>query len=203
MAVKNHSLDSKIIRSARKEFLEHGYSKASLHKIASNAGTTTGALYTRYKSKDELFLSLVEDAISDIKKSYEPFSKMYQEVKDKRDVDLFFQVIRKEREFYLDFIFKYYEQCVLMFCRSEGSSIENMAKRMLDNKARLTVEFLKFISNKDENFDGIEFIMKLRYDYFKRLIDSGCDKEKAISCMKTAEIFLEAGWRDLFKRILD
>ena len=202
MAVKNHSLDSKIVRSARKEFLEHGYSKASLHKIASNAGITTGALYTRYKNKDALFSSLIEGALEEIKKNFEPFSQMYKKVERTKDPDLFLEVIRKERNVYLDFLFNYYIECVLMFCKSEGSSIDIMTREMMQYKSLNTVEFLKSISKKDVNFDGIEIIMQVQYDYFKRIIESGCDREKAVSCMRTAEIFFEAGWRDLFKRIL-
>ena len=59
MAVKDHSLDDKIIRAAEAEFLEHGFVAASMHKIAERAGVTTGALYTRYKNKDALFGSPV------------------------------------------------------------------------------------------------------------------------------------------------
>lgn len=55
MAVKDHSLDDKIIHAAEDEFLEHGFVAASMHKIADRAGVTTGALYTRYKNKDALF----------------------------------------------------------------------------------------------------------------------------------------------------
>ena len=43
MAVKDHSLDDKIIRAAEAEFLEHGFVAASMHKIAERAGVTTGA----------------------------------------------------------------------------------------------------------------------------------------------------------------
>ena len=202
MAVKDHSLDSKIVESAKKEFLELGYSKASLHKIAKNAGTTTGALYTRYKNKDALFMSLIEGAINEVKQYFEPFSNMYSEVARTKDPDLFLEVIRRERNIYLEFLFNYYDECVLMFLKSEGSSINETTKQMMSYKAKSTVEFLKSISKSDADFDGIEFIMQVQYDYFKRLIESGCDRDKAVSCMRTAEVFFEAGWRDLFQRIL-
>ena len=34
MVVRDHSLDDKLIYAAKKEFIELGYQKASLHKIA-------------------------------------------------------------------------------------------------------------------------------------------------------------------------
>ena len=55
MALRDHTLDDKIITAARQEFSAKGYSSASLRKIAEKAGVTVGAIQTRYKSKDELF----------------------------------------------------------------------------------------------------------------------------------------------------
>ena len=53
----------KILESAKKEFLEKGFSAASLRTIASNAGLTTGAMYRHFKDKDALFCALVDDAV--------------------------------------------------------------------------------------------------------------------------------------------
>lgn len=61
MANRDHSLDDGIIQAAYSEFLAYGFQKASLHKIAEKAGVTTGAIYTRYKNKDVLFASLLQD----------------------------------------------------------------------------------------------------------------------------------------------
>ena len=61
MANKDHSLEDGIVQAAYSEFLTYGFQKASLHKIADKAGVTTGAIYTRYKNKDALFASLLQD----------------------------------------------------------------------------------------------------------------------------------------------
>lgn len=50
----------KLIASAKSEFMEKGYAKASLRKICANAGVTTGALYFFFKDKEDLFRSIVE-----------------------------------------------------------------------------------------------------------------------------------------------
>ncbi len=60
MASRDHSLDDGIIQAAYSEFLAYGFQKASLHKIAEKAGVTTGAIYTRCKNKDALFVSLLQ-----------------------------------------------------------------------------------------------------------------------------------------------
>ena len=49
----------RIQQAARVEFLEKGFQGASLRNIVKAAGVTTGAFYGYYKSKEELFESLV------------------------------------------------------------------------------------------------------------------------------------------------
>ena len=56
----DHETEAKLLASAKSEFLEKGYAKASLRKICANAGMTTGALYFFFKDKEDLFRSIVE-----------------------------------------------------------------------------------------------------------------------------------------------
>ena len=55
MAVADRSIDPRILESARSEFLANGFETASLKSICEGAGVTTGALYKRYKGKEDLF----------------------------------------------------------------------------------------------------------------------------------------------------
>lgn len=67
MSKPDVSIDPRIIDSAKKEFLMCGYEKASLKAICKNAQITTGALYKRYKGKEELFCAVVADTVADMK----------------------------------------------------------------------------------------------------------------------------------------
>ena len=53
----------KLSDSAKKEFMEKGFMKASLRNICKNAGVTTGALYFFFKDKDALFVSLIQEPL--------------------------------------------------------------------------------------------------------------------------------------------
>lgn len=129
MALKDHSLDDKIIKAAFDEFMEFGFQKASIRKIADRAGVTPGAVYTRYNSKDALFCSLVGNFISAVKTQSEPIGKMYYDLLESKNVDALLDAIRKEEKIYLDILFQHYDECILFFCRSEGSSIYAMIQK--------------------------------------------------------------------------
>lgn len=66
MAKPDHSLDPLILTSARQEFLEKGFERASLKEICARAEATTGALYKRYSGKEELFAAVVEETVADL-----------------------------------------------------------------------------------------------------------------------------------------
>ena len=64
MSIRDTSIDLRLIESARKEFMEKGFIKAELKTICNNANITTGAVYKRYKGKQELFGAVVEKAVA-------------------------------------------------------------------------------------------------------------------------------------------
>lgn len=66
MAKADRSIDPRILASAKKEFLELGFEKASLKSICEQAQVTTGALYKRYKGKEDLFCAVVADTVADL-----------------------------------------------------------------------------------------------------------------------------------------
>ena len=57
-----------LIEAAKKEFLEKGYNKASLRNICAKAGMTTGALYFFFNNKENLYSSIVNPPIEELKK---------------------------------------------------------------------------------------------------------------------------------------
>lgn len=66
MATPDKSIDPRLFESAKKEFLEKGFEMASLSKICKNAGVTTGALYNRYKGKEDLFASIAAETVNEM-----------------------------------------------------------------------------------------------------------------------------------------
>lgn len=84
MSVRDTSIDPRLLKSARNEFMEHGFMKADLKTICDNAGVTTGAVYKRYKGKEELFCAVVEETVETLNRFIDErsdidFSKMTDE----------------------------------------------------------------------------------------------------------------------------
>ena len=54
-----------LLASARRVFLARGYYAATLEQIADEAGFSKGVVYSRFASKADLFLALLEDRIAE------------------------------------------------------------------------------------------------------------------------------------------
>jgi AcrR family transcriptional regulator len=62
---KREETRTRIVESAARTFARRGYHGASLDEIARGAGYTKGALYYNFKSKEDLFLALLDEHIEE------------------------------------------------------------------------------------------------------------------------------------------
>ena len=197
MANKDHSLDGGIIKAAYDEFLFHGFQKASLHKIAENAGVTTGAIYTRYKNKDALFVSLLQDFFETMTEMFSPAAEEYERAKKSTRTEDIIRVINAEEKIYFRLLTDHYDDCTLFFSRSDGSSVETMRRELMDRKTRQTVEFFSDVYGKAPNEDAIRLLMGSQFWYFRQLLDERLEEDKMFACLQSILDFFNAGWRQL------
>ena len=197
MANRDHSLDDGIIQAAYSEFLAYGFQKASLHKIAEKAGVTTGAIYTRYKNKDALFASLLQDFFETMKTLFTPIVEEYEKAKRVAKSEDILRAINAEEQVYFRLLTEHRDDCTLFFCRSDGSSIETMLHELMDQKAEQTVEFFSHIYGKAPNADAIRLLMGAQFWYFRQLLDKHLEEDEMLSCLQSVLNFTNAGWRQL------
>ena len=179
-----------------KSFLRTAF-KMSLHKIAEKAGVTTGAIYTRYKNKDALFVSLLSGFIDKLGEIFTPAAAEYEKAGQIGTTEALLNAINYEERIYFRLLSDYYDECTLFFSRSDGSSVEKMVSRLMDTKTEQTVEFFTGVYGKAPNADAVRLIMGAQFWYFRQLLNERHDEERVISCLHTLLDFSNAGWRQL------
>lgn len=197
MANRDHSLDDGIIQAAYSEFLAYGFQKASLHKIAEKAGVTTGAIYTRYKNKDALFASLLQDFFETMKALFTPIAEEYEKIKHSAQPEDILRAINAEERIYFQLLTGHYDDCTLFFCRSDGSSVETVLHELMDQKAEQTVVFFFQVYGKEPNANAIRLLMGAQFGYFRQLLDKRLEEDKMLACLQAVLDFNNAGWRQL------
>lgn len=125
MSKPDHSIDPRILSSAKKIFLTQGFQNASLKEICKDAGITTGALYKRYKGKEALFNAVAADTIKALNDFAE--QKNSQQASTLTDEALI-KAWDMNEEVVLDyfrFLYNYYDGFILLLKCSEGTAFSD------------------------------------------------------------------------------
>jgi AcrR family transcriptional regulator len=100
--VRSEATRGRLIRAAEKIFARDGFEAAKLEEIATEAGYTRGAFYANFKSKEDLFLALLEGEISSRIDNIERLMKSVRDPADKLKVFReFFLTIYQDRRWSL------------------------------------------------------------------------------------------------------
>ena len=140
MSTPDKSIDPRLLASAEAEFNKNGFIKAELKTICENAGITTGALYKRYKGKEELFCAVVDGIVSELTDF----------VESRSDID--FSALSNAE--IIESWTMTYESFIPMF------------RLLYDNRITFVLLIDKAAGTRYENFNH-EFVTKLSYAYEK------------------------------------
>lgn len=193
---------NKLLDSAKQEFLDKGYMKASLRTICKNAGVTTGALYFFFQDKEDLLKQLVEEPLQKLVAIIQ--SHLLEELsadvfiasadEDSADIRVASEVVH--------FMYQNYDIFEILLTKSQGSTYEDIVSRFADwgeqhynALAELMVE--KLGVTKPERY-MIHWMAHMQVDAFVHLFTHETDEEKAVRHMKGIVVYLVSGWNGLF-----
>ena len=132
MADSSTETKKKLLESAKKEFLEKGFTGASLRTIAANAGVTTGAMYRNFKDKNAFFCALVDDAVEATKnvimladpKNHEKLTP--EQMQEHMDFE------KKSTDDFLNYMYENFDAFTLLLRKSAGSTHEHFQEDICD-----------------------------------------------------------------------
>lgn len=195
---------TKLMKCAKKEFMEKGFQGASLRSICQKAGVTTGALYFFFQDKDDLFCEVVGDFMERLNVIIrEHFSFEVQEMVSGKATEHdessdFESVARIVHELYT-----YREEVLLVLTKSQGSSMEHMPDRLVDQMD----EHNAFISEAMCKAYGVPMVEKSvvhwmshsQIDMFIFMVTHIDNEEDALQFAEKGVKYLLAGWYGLVR----
>lgn len=204
MAKQDTSINPRILESAKKEFLLHGYEQASTNVICKNAGVTWGALAKRYSGKDELFGALVSSVAEKFKVALcgeqDSFHSMTKQEKENSAMDDKLTV-----EDFVNGIYDHFEEFRLLLVCSKGSSYENYFDELVDIVVASIIRFMNetgheaVIKGKKATHEMIHMLVSSNlYGYFEP-IAHGMSREDAMLYIEQIQYFFNVGWADILQ----
>ena len=161
MQVLKDEIQEKILQSSLELFLQHGFEKTSIEKIAKQAHISKSNLYNYFKSKDEIFEKLTSSAANKFVKIIDQFStnqftpKFCEVGFEDMMVTRIFDLINDNRN----------ELLLLMLC-SKGTKYEKLKEQLIGQIA------LKFMQDyKDYFSDNDPIVTIITHNLFDGIIN--------------------------------
>ena len=194
-----HALDIRgaLLKSGRKEFLAHGFEKASLRVICKKAGLTTGAFYSHFSGKEELFDALVKPMI-------DGFFRLYKSVIAEELSDLTTGVDNELTS--ITYAVRHRDEFRLLFECSAGTKYEGFRERLINEVfyPGYQAVFDRYAGRDAGNpVDPalVRLILRMKFEEYMELIYGGYSMEEIRRLIVQLTVFSEAGFRRLLEEI--
>ena len=189
---------SKILESAKNEFLEKGFMNASLRTIASNAGVTTGAMYRHFKDKDALFCALVDDAIAVTTKTVMLADSAHHLDFGNPVSQEHFEIENKETNNLLSYIYDNFDIFTPLLTKAAGSTHEHFQEKICELYTKNCEQTFNWmyknqISTKKVDKMTVHFIASTVINAFVEIITHKMSKKAAFQYIQNIEEYTRFG----------
>ncbi|MBQ8194925.1 MAG: TetR/AcrR family transcriptional regulator [Oscillospiraceae bacterium] len=190
-----------LLESAKAEFMEKGYNKASLRSICSNAGVTTGALYFFFKDKADLYRAIVGKPVDELFEIMQAHFDEDDEIIASADPDADFDDHSEIAQVLIHHIYSNYDAAILLLTKSQGSEYEDIVDRIVDMTESKSVEAMEKLAarngkKKKVNRYMLHLVIHLVVDSFVHLITHEPDEKKALANIKKVFKMTMRNWKD-------
>lgn len=143
MQYAKDDIRQRLLETARKEFLEKGFEKASIRTITTNAKTAKSNLYNYFRDKDDLFCWLLQSTTEKIRQGLES-AKQFNVPKGLEAYTLESQshVVAAV----MQFVTENHMDIRLLLFKAQGSTLENFKYEVLDAFTDNMCSWVKSIS---------------------------------------------------------
>lgn len=177
-----------ILRSAKEHFLQSGYEKASLRKICSGAGVTTGALYFSFKNKAALFDALVRPTLTQLDKVLSHLEEVILE-QNGRDFDE-----DEFNTFMFSFLIEHRDGIRLLMSRAEGSQYEYFYSKIRNHIEVLMLHYAKSVGGVEMDRELVSIVTNMFVAALSDFISRDYSKEQMISLAASLRTLMEMGF---------
>lgn len=196
-------VSEKILKCAKEEFLEKGYSDASLRTIAAKADTTTGSIYSRFGGKEGLFSAIVQPAAEGFTDMFLKCQEGFHDMDAEKQVDSLWEYSSSGMMDLLDYMYDHFTEFQLLLDASYGTKFQNFVEHLAEIETVYTYKFMNAIQSQDE--DGheneqkvpeefIHIMTRARFESFFEVIRHKMDKKAAAQYIEMLEKFHYNGW---------
>ena len=197
--MKDIDIELKILEVAKQEFMEKGYTNASMRSIAEKSGCTTGMLYSRFADKNKIFTSLVKEGADKLLYYFNYYHDGFSNATLKEQIESLHNFSEQGMEKIIDIIYDYFDSFKLIICCGFGSSYGNFVDILVDMEVESTVKFVEVLKKQGHDLPHIRvdlchILANSLFNGIFEIVAHDFDKESAKEYVNSLQDFFAAGW---------
>ena len=187
-----------LIASAKKEFLEKGYNKASLRSICADAGLTTGALYFFFENKADLYSAIVDPPLNGLKQILaRHFEEDRKEAARVSSLDDIYMDHSRISDMIVGYIYENYDSFILLLTASENTKYENVVDEFVELVNNSVLMMMQNIKGYTYDEYMSHWMAHISIDSFIHVIEHEKDINTAQKRLSSILNYLVMGWVNL------
>ena len=192
-----------ILKTAKKEFLERGFSGTSMRRIAALSGVTTGALYGYFASKEEIFDSLVKDSYDAVMTRYRNAHEEFASLPYHEQVNGMGTITANCVEWCIGYIYDHFDEFRLILMCSDGTRYSGIIDEMMKIEEQSTEDFVNLMRANGMDIPHIDPLLEhmITSGYFTsffEVVRHSVPRDEAKDYIQNLQAFYRAGWECLF-----
>ena len=202
MGTQNRDTAAAILEASRKEFMEYGYEKASLRRIAKEASVTTGAIYGYFAGKDALFAALTEDAAEELVELYTKVHSDFASLPPEEQPDMLNVVTEECVPWLVNYVYDHFEAFKLLLCCGAPGCGERFFDRLAEVEEQSCHDFVAAVEQMGYPVPKlgdalIHIVCSTFFRQIQEFVDHDIPREEAMSCSLILSRFQHAGWKKI------
>ena len=145
MAKQIEGVSERILACAKQEFLEKGYTEASLRTIAAAADTSTNSIYVRFQDKEGLFSAIVEPVVNGMMELFLKIQESFHQMDSTRQEAEMVQYAAGGMETLVDYMYDHLDAFRLLLDSSYGTRFHNFVDEMVRIEVEYTYKYMEAI----------------------------------------------------------
>lgn len=197
-------VSERILASAKEEFLEKGYSDASLRTIAAKADTTTGSIYSRYKDKEGLFGAIVDPVAEHLIEMFLETQEHFHALEASRQNEMMEECLSVGMLRMVDDIYDHFEEFQILLDASHGTRYTDFVERLVDIETEYTYKYMEAVQVQNETSqlvteDFIHIMTHAMIESVFEIVRHKMGKEQAYKYVDMLEKYHYGGWNTIFQ----
>ncbi len=203
MAKQIAGVSERILECAKAEFLDKGYTEASLRVIAAAAQTSTNSIYVRFGDKEGLFSAIVEPALQEMTERFLKIQETFHQMDRSAQSAHMAEYADGGTAELVDYMYDHLDEFRLLLDASYGTRFHRFVDGLVRIEVEYTYKYMETVGYPSHMGDALtekllHIVTTSRFESIFEVIRHGMTREEAAEYIELLSRYHRTGFFAVF-----